>query len=168
MTIKTRKGIVLHVISSGVEPSICSARTPGRWRKRAAKKTRQVKISRVIIPVTMSRKMYRASTCPAIVEACCGHNGKLLSIPSLCRRLPGYGEIQSPQDKEKSSEHENRCSRRQPQNIADHRTVFSGLRIVVIAIEQHGIDGIADLALRGLNQSHAQIFRWKIHAVEVA
>jgi hypothetical protein len=57
MTMKTRNGMVLQVISSGVEPSICSARTPGRRRKRAAKKTTRTKTSRAIIPVTMRRKI---------------------------------------------------------------------------------------------------------------
>ena len=38
----------------------------------------------------------------------------------------------------------------------------------MIAVEQHLVDRIADFALRGLHQTHAQIFRRIIHAVEIS
>src|SRR5579864_3111757 len=41
------------------------------------------KIKSVIIPETMSRKMKRASTLPAAVEALAGHSGKLSNIYQL-------------------------------------------------------------------------------------
>src|SRR5580765_4960900 len=39
-----------------------------------------VKIRSVIIPETINRKMNRASTLPAVIEARSGHNGKLSNI----------------------------------------------------------------------------------------
>jgi len=42
---------------------------------------------------------------------------------------------------------------RQPQNIGHDGSVFSGGRIVVIAIQQHLIYGVADLALGSFHQS---------------
>ena len=56
----------------------------------------------------------------------------------------------------------------EPQNVRHHRPIFSGLGIVVIAVEQHRIHGVADLALRRFHEAHAQILGRKIHAIEVA
>src|SRR5216683_4294678 len=103
-----------------------------------------------------------------MVEACCGHNGKLLSIPCLRCRLPGYRTIQPPQDKNQTAEQKDGCSGRQPQDVRYYGAIFPGLRIVVIAVEQNSIDSVADFALRSFHQSHAQIFGWKIHTVKVA
>src|ERR1035438_6468484 len=92
----------------------------------------RVKTSRAIIPVTMSRKMYSASTWAANVDACCGHNGKLLSIPCLRYSLSGYRAIQPPQDKDQTSKQKNRGRGRQAQDVRHHGAVVSGLGIIVI------------------------------------
>src|ERR1035438_8799130 len=127
----------------------------------------RVKTSRAIIPVTMSRKMYSASTWAANVDACCGHNGKLLSIPCLRYSLSGYRAIQPPQDKDQTSKQKNRGRGRQAQDVRHHGAVFSGLGIIVIAVEEHCVDSVANFALRGFDQSHSQIFGRKIHTVKV-
>ncbi len=54
------------------------------------------------------------------------------------------------------------------QHVADDRAVFAGGGIVVIAVQKNLIDGVADFSLRGFDQSHAQVFRREVHAVEVA
>src|SRR6476660_6234200 len=106
----------------------------------------------------MIMKINRASTLPAVREALCGHNGKLSNIsrvfrswlsqsrfiPSLVRR----GAIQTDENKEQAADEENRQSGAQLQHVADDRAVFSGSWIVVIAVQEHLIDGVADLALR--------------------
>src|ERR1019366_6445604 len=132
----------------GVEPSICSARTPRRRRQRAAKKTKAVKISSVIRPDTMTRKMKRASTLPAAVEARSGHNGKLSNISCLTRsRLTRFcltqassrrrQFLQPEQNEQKDPQHQNGEAGSQLQNVAHDCAVFPGRSIVVIAIQQH-------------------------------
>src|ERR1700736_3004833 len=111
----------------------------------------------------MSRKMKRASTLPAALEALAGHNGKLSNISCLTRSRcclthssSRRGQFLQPEEnEEEQSQHQNGDSSSQPQNVAHDRAVFSGCGIVVIAVEQHLIDGVADLALRGFHQSHA-------------
>src|SRR5271169_1201592 len=137
-----------------------------------------VKISRVINPETINRKMKRASTLPAVVEARSGHNGKLSNITcltrsslsrcSLSRNPPRSGFVEPEKNEQQTTEEQDGESCSQPQNVADNRAIFAGGGIVVIAVEQHLIDGVADLALRGFDQTHAQVFRRIIHAVEIA
>src|SRR5581483_12514951 len=62
---------------------------------------------------------------------------------------------------------QDRRSSRQLQNSSDNRSVFSFVGIVVVAVKQYFIHDIADLVLRGLYQSQAQVFRSKLHAVVV-
>src|SRR5580692_5952583 len=134
---------------------------------------RALKIKSVINPDTMIRKMNRASTLPAVLEALCGHNGKLSNIsrvfqfrlvPALVRR----GAIQADENKEQSADEDDRETGTQLQHVAHDRAVFSGCRIIVIAVQQHLIDGVSDLALRSFDEAHAQIFGREIDAVEIA
>src|SRR5208337_1442333 len=53
-------------------------------------------------------------------------------------------------------------------NVADNGTIFSSPGIVVIAVEQHLVADVANLVLRGLHQSEAQIFRRKLDSVKVS
>src|SRR5712671_5103592 len=55
----------------------------------------------------------------------------------------------------------------QAHDIHYNRAVFSGRRIVVIAVKHQRIDGTADLILRSFNQTQPQIARWIIDAVKV-
>src|SRR5438309_3376163 len=105
---------------------------------------RVAKISRVINPQTISRKMNRASTLPAAVEALSGHNGKLSNISGLNFRLhrscragnPALrGLVQPEQNDQQAAQQQNGGTGSQPQNVGDDRAVFSGGGIVVIAIE---------------------------------
>src|SRR2546426_2968322 len=134
----------------------------------------QEKMSSVTIPVMMTRKMKRASTLPAIVEARSGHNGKLLNM-SLTRcsrfwvRLSSWQRaFQSEHDEQESAQNQNRRRSRQAQNVGDDGAVLSARRIIVVAVEQHLIDRIANLPLRRFDQAHPQILGWKIHTIEVA
>src|ERR1700728_5514942 len=127
------------------------------------------KISRVINPDTISRKMNRASPCPAAVEARAGHNGKLSNIsclirsylirscPTRCCRdgfcLTRTGVIptaslrrqflQAEQNQQQAAHDHNCETTAQSQNVAHDGAVFSGCRGVVIAVEQHLIDRVA-------------------------
>src|SRR5580704_7799756 len=102
-------------------------------------------MSRVINPDTMSRKMKRASTLPAAVEARSGHNGKLSNISCstrfrvtrscLTRCCLGQsssrwrGFLQPEQDEDQAAEKEDGDATSDPQHIAHGRSVFSGCRI---------------------------------------
>src|ERR1700722_10401931 len=110
------------------------------------------------LPVASSQFFAAAFVCRSIsfASSCCG------------LRSSRHGAIQTYHDQQKSSEDQNRGGSRQPQNVDDDGSVFSSGRIVVVTVEKHLIDGVADFSLRGLDQSHAQIFWRKIHAVEVA
>src|SRR5438445_13186261 len=103
----------------------------------------QEKMSSVTIPVMMSRKMKRASTLTAIVEARSGHNGKLLNM-SLTRcsrfwvRLSSWQRAFQPEhDEQESAQNQNRRRSRQAQNDDDDRAVLSPSRMRVAAVEQH-------------------------------
>src|SRR5215470_5374565 len=120
---------------------------------------RATKISNVIMPDTMSRKMNNASTLPAMLEARSGHNGKLFNISCLNRpyltpspltpSCPRRNALQSEQH-----EKQNRQPCANFQHVADDRAVFSSRGIVVIAVEQYLIDGVANLVLGSLHQAH--------------
>src|SRR5579859_105373 len=138
------------------------------------------KISSDISPDTMSRKMNRASTLPAVLEACCGHNGKLVNIFRAIQlrvsqgcgfvipRFAGRDLLQTDEDENQSAEEQNRDAAAELQHVADDCAVFSGGRIVVIAVEENLIDRIADLAFGSLDQAHTEVFRGKFYPVEVA
>src|SRR5579862_184414 len=112
------------------------------------------KIRSVIIPDTMSRKMNRASTLPAMLEARCGHNGKLSNIspfksdcvtgfcvfPVSTRRNP----LEIEERDQQASQNQNGEASAQIQNVTDDRAIFPGGGIVVIAIQKNLVDGISD------------------------
>jgi hypothetical protein len=51
--------------------------------------------------------------------------------------------------------------------VHDDETVLAGLRIVVVAEQQHLIGERADLARRGLDERQLQVARREFHAVQV-
>src|SRR5579864_44137 len=76
--------------------------------------------------------------------------------------------LQPEQNQQERAQHQDGEGSSKPQHVGYDRAVFSGGGIVVIAVEQDLIYCVADLALRGFYQPHAEVFRRKIHAVEIA
>src|SRR5262245_15208323 len=69
--------------------------------------------------------------------------------------------------KNERPEKQHGCDARQPQQSQNDRAVFSLCRVVVIAVEEHLIDKVADLSLPRLYQSQAKILRRILHTVVV-
>src|SRR5580698_427056 len=153
MIMKIPSGIIDQVISSADEPSICSASTPRRRRYMVANTTIMAKIATHINADNATRKMYRASILPAPAEARIGQSGKLSNIK--LNGSPSSGIVGSrshaEHHDEECSKNEHRCASRQLQHSANDCSVFPGVRVVVVAVEQHLINHCADLAVGRLN-----------------
>src|ERR1035438_627098 len=80
MNRKIKKGMIDQVSSRSVEPSICSARTPGRRLYFTANTTIKPKMAMHTNEDSSSRKTYSASTFAAPLEACGGQSGKFSNI----------------------------------------------------------------------------------------
>src|SRR5438445_6168510 len=103
---------------------------------------------------TASRKKYSASTRNAIVDARSGNRGGMLLFTH-------HGDNER-------AERQDGCGAGEANDTHDHETVAAGLRIVVIAIEQHLIDRRADLAGRCVDERESQIARAVLDAEEIA
>src|SRR6266576_1178252 len=93
------------------------------------------KMRRDINPETMSRKMNRASTLPAMLEARCGHNGKLsniLRLTSCLMRLhviPSFtrgDSLQAEENEDQGADEQDGQRAAHFQHVADDRAVFAG------------------------------------------
>src|SRR5881296_90851 len=160
MTTKIPSGIIDHVISRAVEPSICSAKTPLRRRNLTANTTIAVKMATLTIADKKTRKTKSASTLPAVVEAFAGQSGKVSNIVRIQSSVVGRQSsaccvsiCTSPmpdQHRHENSHDQNRRECGELQDARDDRSVLAGCRIVVIAVQQHLIGQVANLVLRGL------------------
>src|SRR5579864_2150576 len=85
-------------------------------------------------------------------------------IPSFARS----DSLQAEKDEDQAADEQDGQRATQLQHVADDRAIFAGGGIVVIAVQKNLIDRVADFSLRGFDQSHTQIFRWEVDAVEIA
>ena len=101
-----------------------------------------------------------------------GQNGKLSNmITGLCLIAPMLSRSRSTPKHDEQHKPPRSTAWSPPRRTATVRLMmapyFPVRGIVVIAVQQHLIDDVADLVLRGLDQSQPQIFRRKFHAIEV-
>src|SRR5579872_4586233 len=94
--------------------------------------------------------------------------GHLCGPRSVLQSSSGGGAVQAPEDENESAEKNDGGYGGEAENVGDDCAIFSGLRIVVIAIEQNRIDSVADFALGGFDEAHAQILGREIDAIEIA
>src|SRR5438874_13323587 len=126
----TNNGTTDQVISRVVEPSICCGWCPGRRRYLAANTRIMMKMATVTAPVTSSRKTNSASTLPAKFEAPTGQSGKLLNM-----LMKSVISCQAVQHEHQATYKNHGGQPGDPQYAHDHGTIFSGIRVVVKAVQ---------------------------------
>src|SRR3954470_139846 len=146
-------GMTVQPISSASDPSICSALRCVERRKRTAN-------TMMVIPISDEKKMSTArmntkskSTWLAMVEACCGMNGRL--VRKLGRvRLPSFV---TPQHHEhEAAEHEHGGDGSHADHVHRDQAVLPARGIVVVAVERERVHDSADALLRGLDHREPQ------------
>src|ERR1700682_5598818 len=138
------------------------------------------KITNVKNSVTAVIKKYKWSTDRAIVEAWSGWMG-IPCIKSSSLALPISSHLHSYRRRPfrvvafTAKHHEHKDSQnqygkkpRRSHDIHHDKAVFSGHRIVLVAIEQRVIGRSADFSLRRFDQSETKIASRILHAVKVA
>src|SRR5215208_1143372 len=113
---------------------------------------------------TASRKKYKASTRPAMVDADSGNNGVPDHISeSACR---GWGPaargwpgapLPAHHDEDERAQRENCRRAGEPHGAHHDQAVSPGHRVVVVAVEQQRIDRRAHLAGRRFDDAEAEI-----------
>src|SRR6266699_5587733 len=168
ITIIMPKGMTVQPISSRSEPSICVASRPWRRRYFVAKTATTVKMRIVIATQTATRKMYRRSSQNACEDAAAGQSGKLSNILMRAALPPGFIVRAAPEQQEQHRPNpKNGQPARELNDPADDCAVFPGVRIIVVAIQNHLIGQGSNLALRSLNQPQPQVLWRKFHAIVI-
>src|SRR5260370_24305778 len=110
--------------------------------------------------VINSRNRYSASTWPAMVEACWGNSGKFDGIDSVFlvqTALPGCQLVAAEHDDHESAQQQNGGRGADPQNVENRRSILTLGWIVVVAIQQHFVHHVPNLAPGRFNQSQLYI-----------
>src|SRR5271157_549579 len=78
------------------------------------------------------------------------------------------GEFAAPENQNGCNDAHNGQNSPKTHNFENRGTVGGGTGIVLIAEEQHAIDGRADLARGGIHETEAYVAAWILDAIEVA
>src|SRR5262249_17460022 len=133
-----------------------------------ANATTRIAISAAKKAVTATRKKYSASTCAACSDAAVGKNGKFVNIRLTASRLLVGVPLAAETDEQERQERADRRDEADPDRIEDRRPVLPGLRVVVVAEQQHLVAHRAEPVVRGLDQRQPQIARREIYPEQVA
>ena len=118
-----------------------------------------------------SRKYSRWSTSGAKLDACTGNRGSrshIRTYPALLQCSPAGAASRRKAISRKAAADQHEAGAGGAHHVHGDRAVFAGRRIVVVAEQQHLIHRAADLVVRSLHQSEAQIARRVFHAVEIS
>src|SRR5271157_4415366 len=119
---------------------------------------------------TSTRKIKKASTPPAKLEARSGNNGRLwFTFSSPSRRKMGRGVSVAPKmtDGVDAERQQNQNSKK-ANYIQDRHAVAAGRRVVFTAEQQQMIYGAADAPLGRFHKAQFDVARWKFDPVEAA
>src|SRR5438067_2217479 len=136
----TNNGTTDQVISRVVEPSICCGWCPGRRRYLAANTRIMMKMEDVTAPVTTNKKTNSPSTLLAKFEAPTGQSRKLLNM-----LMKSVISCQAVQHKHQATYQNHGGQPCEPQYAHDHGAIFSCIRVVVKAVQQHLIHDVPNL-----------------------
>src|SRR5947207_8813982 len=168
ITIIMPKGMTVQPISSRSDPSIGIASRPWRRRYFVAKTATTVKMRIVIATQTATRKIYKRSSQNACEDAAGGQSGKLSNILLRAALPPGFVIRAAPEQQEQHRPNaKNGQSAGELNDPADDCAVFPGIRIVVIAVQNHLICERSNFVLRSLNQPQPQVLCRKFHAIVI-